>query len=199
GHLTKAGTPTMGGVAIVAGCAIGYVLAHVRSRVVFTWSGIFVLLLIVGAGTVGFLDDWLKIRRARNLGLNSRMKMVGLLGVAVAFAWLMVVNTSVHTTLSFTRHDFFAPDSLLHIDLGRIGWVLWAVLLIAATTNGANLTDGLDGLAAGSSVFCFGAFTIIGFWAFRNQEIYGIEHALDLSVIAAAMLGACSGFLWWNA
>lgn len=199
GHRTKAGTPTMGGITIVTGAVVGYVFAHVRSRVVFTWSGLFVVLLIVGAGLVGFLDDWLKIRRARNLGLNKRMKVAGLLTVAVTFAVLAVTQTAVHTNLSFTRYDFFEPGTLLAVDLGRVGWVLWAVLLIVATTNGANLTDGLDGLAAGASVFCFGAFTIIGFWAFRNQEIYAVEHALDLAVISAAMLGACSGFLWWNA
>jgi len=199
GHQTKAGTPVMGGIALVAGAVVGYAFAHVRSRVVFTWSGIFVLLLVVGAGFVGFLDDWLKIRRARNLGLNKRMKIAGLLTVAFGFAILTVSFTSVHTTLSFTRHDSFGPDSLLHLDLGSVGWVFWAVLLIVAATNGVNLTDGLDGLAAGSSVFAFGAFTMIGFWAFRNQPIYGIEHALDLAVVAAAMLGACTGFLWWNA
>ncbi|QXC62273.1 phospho-N-acetylmuramoyl-pentapeptide-transferase [Aquihabitans sp. G128] len=199
GHQTKAGTPTMGGIAIVVGAVVGYTVAHLRSRVFYTRSGIFVLLLVVGAGLVGFLDDWIKITRARNLGLNKRMKVLGLLAVAVAFGWACVAFTGVHTTLSFTRYDSFANSSLLDIDFGRVGFVVWSVLLIMAMTNAVNLTDGLDGLAAGSSLFAFAAFTIIGFWAFRNPGTYDIEHALDLAVVAAAMLGGCTGFLWWNA
>jgi phospho-N-acetylmuramoyl-pentapeptide-transferase len=199
GHQTKAGTPTMGGIAIVAGAAIGYTVAHLRDRVVFTRSGIFVLLLVVGAGIVGFLDDWIKITRARNLGLNKRMKVLGLLTVAVGFGWATVALTGVHTTLSFTRYSSFDQSTLLDIDFGKVGWVVWCVLLIMACTNAVNLTDGLDGLAAGSSLFSFGAFTVIGFWAFRNPQIYRVEHALDLAVVAAAMLGGCTGFLWWNA
>ena len=199
GHHTKAGTPTMGGLAIVAGAVVGYTVAHLRSRVVFTRTGILVLALVVGAGLVGFLDDWIKIKRSRNLGLNKRMKVLGLLAVAVGFGVLCVQLTSVHTTLSFTRHDSFAESSWLAIDFGRVGWVVWAVLLIMASTNAVNLTDGLDGLAAGSSLFAFAAFTVIGFWAFRNPEIYDVEHALDLAVVSAAMLGGCTGFLWWNA
>ena len=198
-HQTKAGTPTMGGIAIVAGAVIGYAVAHVRGRVVFTRSGIFVLALVVGAGLVGFLDDWIKITRERNLGLTKKTKVLGLLSVAVAFGWATVTLTKVSTRLSFTRFDSFADDSLLGIDFGRVGWVLWAVLLIMAATNGVNLTDGLDGLAAGSSLFAFACFTIIGFWLFRNPEIYQVQHALDLAVVSAAMLGGCTGFLWWNA
>jgi phospho-N-acetylmuramoyl-pentapeptide-transferase len=148
---------------------------------------------------VGFLDDWIKITRARNLGLNKRMKVLGLLTVAVGFGWATVAYTGVHTRLSFTRYSSFEHSKLLDIDFGKVGWVVWCVLLIMACTNAVNLTDGLDGLAAGSSLFAFGAFTVIGFWCFRNPEIYRVEHALDLAVVAAAMLGGCTGFLWWNA
>ena len=114
----------------------------------FTRSGIFVLLLIVGAGLVGFLDDWIGVRRERNLGLNKRTKMLGLLLVAVLFGVLTVQLTGVHTTLSFTRYDNFT-NGFADIDFGKVGWVVWSVLLIMATTNAVNLTDGLDGLAAG--------------------------------------------------
>jgi len=199
GHRTKAGTPTMGGIAIVAGAVIGYTVAHLRSRVVFTRTGILVLALVVAAGLVGFLDDWIGIKRSRNLGLNKRMKVLGLLLAAVGFGVGCVQFTSIHTSLSFTRHDSFDSSTLFNIDFGQVGWVVWAVLLIMASTNAVNLTDGLDGLAAGSSIFSFAAFTIIGFWAFRNPEIYDVEHALDLAVVSAAMLGGCTGFLWWNA
>jgi phospho-N-acetylmuramoyl-pentapeptide-transferase len=199
GHQVKAGTPTMGGIAIVVGAVVGYSVAHLRSRVVFTRSGMFVLALVVGAGLVGFIDDWLGITRERNLGLNKRAKVLGLLVVAGGFAIATVAWTNVHTNLSFTRYNSFDSSALLDIDFGRVGWVLFSVLVIMAVTNGVNLTDGLDGLAAGSSIFAFASFTIIGFWAFRNPLVYSVEHALDLAVVAAAMLGACAGFLWWNA
>lgn len=199
GHITKAGTPTMGGLAIVAGAFVGYLVAHVRSRVIFTRSGILVMLLIVGAGFVGLLDDWIKVKRERNLGLNKRTKVLGLFVVALLFGTAVVRYTGVHRTLSFTRCNSFSHSSFLDIQFSPAVWVLWAVVLIMASSNGVNLTDGLDGLAAGSSLFAFIAFTIMGFWAFRNFELYQVEHALDLAVVAAAMLGAIAGFLWWNA
>jgi phospho-N-acetylmuramoyl-pentapeptide-transferase len=193
GHFTKAGTPTMGGLAIVVSAVFGYGLSHVRSGVIFTRSGLLTLAAIAGAGVVGLLDDWIKVSRERNLGLNKRTKILGLLIVAIGFAVLTVIHTPVHTTLSFTRWDS------IDVDLGRVWWVLWAVFLILASTNAANLTDGLDGLLAGSSMYSFIAFTVIAFWAFRHPDVYDIPHALDLAVVAAAMLGACTGFLWWNA
>ena len=192
GHVRKAGTPTMGGVAIVVGALAGYGISDLYNGI-FTRTGLIVMLAIIGSGIVGFVDDWLKVSRARNLGLGKRTKILGLLIVAVGFAVLMIHLTEVRTELSFTRYDS------LNIDLGPWGWGLWAVLLILATSNAVNLTDGLDSLAAGASIFAFAAFVIIGFWAFRNQEIYGIAHALDLAILAAALLGASAGFMWWNA
>ena len=192
GHHTKAGTPTMGGVAIVSGTVLGYVISDFFGGI-YTLRGIFVLLCIVGGGAVGLLDDWIKVVAARNRGLNKRAKIIGLLVVAVGFAFLMTEFTSVHTTLAFTRFD--NPGW----ELGRIGWMIWAVLLIVATTNSVNLTDGLDGLAAGAGVICFAAFTLIGFWQFRHLENYHNPAALDLAVISAAMVGGIVGFLWWNA
>jgi phospho-N-acetylmuramoyl-pentapeptide-transferase len=193
GHTIKAGTPTMGGLAIVAASVVGYLAAHVRSGLVFTRTGVLVLLCIVGAGMVGLLDDWIKVTNERNLGLSKGAKTTGLLVVAVAFAVATVLWTDVETTLSFTRWN--SPGW----DLGQVGWCVWAVLLIYATTNGVNLTDGLDGLAAGSSIFVFSCLTVIGFWGLRHFDTYRINHALDLAVVAAAMMGACAGFLWWNA
>jgi phospho-N-acetylmuramoyl-pentapeptide-transferase len=193
GHTVKAGTPTMGGLAIVVACIVGYLAAHVRSGLVFTRTGVLVLACITGAGIVGLLDDWIKVSNERNLGLSKGAKTAGLLVVAVGFSVAAVLWTDVETTLSFTRWN--TPGW----QLGDVGWCLWAVLLIYATTNGVNLSDGLDGLAAGSAIFVFSCLTVIGFWALRHFDVYQINHALDLAVVAAALVGACAGFLWWNA
>ncbi|MDQ3146273.1 MAG: phospho-N-acetylmuramoyl-pentapeptide-transferase, partial [Actinomycetota bacterium] len=193
GHHSKAGTPTMGGVVIVGGAFLGWVVAHARGGTIFTWGGTLAMMAIVGAGFVGLLDDWIKVRNARNLGLNKRTKVAGLLTVAGVFALLAVRLADVSTEVSFTRID------TVGVDLGPVVWALWAVLLIVCTTNAVNLTDGLDGLAAGSSTFSFAAYTVIGFWAFRHPDLYETPQALDLALVAAAMVGACTGFLWWNA
>ena len=192
GHISKAGTPTMGGAAIVSAAVVGYLVSTLYDGI-FTRTGLLVMFAIVLAGLVGFVDDWLKVLRERNRGLNVITKFSGLIIVGVLFAVFSIQNTTVHTELSFTRFDS------LGIDLGDVGWVFWAIFLILATSNAVNLTDGLDGLAAGSSLFGFAAFVVIGFWSFRNQDFYEIDHALDLAVIAASMMGGCIGFLWWNA
>jgi len=192
GHSTKAGTPTMGGAAIVAGAVVGYFASDLSNSRIITRSGLVVMLAITGAGLVGLLDDWIKVTRERNLGLTSRTKFLGLFAVAVIFALLAEGHTPVSTDLSFTRSGVLW-------DLGEVGWCIWAVLLILATTNAVNLTDGLDGLAGGAAVLAFSAFIVVGFWAFRHPFQYGVPHALDLAVVAACMTGACVGFLWWNA
>ncbi len=199
GHQTKAGTPTMGGIAIVGAAVAGYVVAHFREGVIFTYSGLFLMAAMIGAGLVGFADDLIKVRNERNLGLNKRTKMVGLLVVAIGFAVLAVQLAPVHTTLSFTR--FSSPG----IELGKVGWCIVVVLMVIGSANAVNLTDGLDGLAAGSAIYAFVCYTVIAFWGFRHtggtgaNDIYHLVHAYDLAVCAAAMLGACVGFLWWNA
>ena len=192
GHLVKAGTPTMGGIAIVAGAIIGYGISNLYDGV-FTWTGLLTIAAIAGAGCVGFLDDWIKVSQERNLGLSRRAKTFGLLAVAVAFAVLMLNKTNVHTTISF------AQWADLGWNLSKVGWAIWAILIIYGATNAVNLTDGLDGLAAGSAGIVFAGYVIIGYWIFRYSGLYGINVGLDLAVVAAAMMGACAGFLWWNA
>ncbi|HVX17093.1 MAG TPA: phospho-N-acetylmuramoyl-pentapeptide-transferase [Acidimicrobiales bacterium] len=193
GHVTKAGTPTMGGIAIVGSAAIGYAVAHVRHGLLFTRTGMLVMALIIAGGAVGLADDWIKVWQERNLGLNKRAKAGGLLVVALAFAIAVVKLTAIHTEVSLTRYNNFSS-----FHLSKPVWVIWAVLLIVGTTNAVNLTDGLDGLAAGSSLYAFAVFVVIGYWAFRHPN-YSVAHALDLAVVASAMVGACAGFLWWNA
>lgn len=189
GHRNKADTPTMGGIVIVGGAGVGYLVAHVRGGVVFTWAGLLAMLAIAGAGVVGLVDDWIKLRYARNLGLSKRAKSIGLLLVAVVFAGLAQAQANVSTNLAFTRP--------LDLDLGPWLWAVWAVLLFYAATSAVKLTDGPDGLAAGSGTFSFASYVVIGFWAFRNPGVYGIPQGLDLAVVAAAMvggsLGSCGG------
>jgi phospho-N-acetylmuramoyl-pentapeptide-transferase len=206
-HLSKKGTPTMGGTVIVGATVGGYVIAHLfllnqPGRGVTT-SGLLLLYLMVGLGTVGFLDDYLKIRFRRSLGLNKTAKLVGQLVVGVSFAVLALNfrrsgDTPASTVVSFVRD--IAPMSL-----GAIGFVVLAYLFIAGFSNAVNLTDGLDGLASGCSAMVFAAYVFISFWQFTHDcstklvdGCYQVRDPLDVTLVAAAALGACLGFLWWN-
>ena len=193
GHYIKAGTPTMGGGVIVVGAVAGYLVSHLRAETIVTRSGIVLLVAIVAASAVGLVDDWIKVSRERNLGLNKSAKIVGLLGVAIGFAILAMYWAQTSPVIALTRAD------LPGITLGKVAWVIWAAVLVIATANAVNLTDGLDGLASGSAAIGFSAFVIIGYWIFRHPASYDVSHALDLAIVAAAMTGACIGFLWWNA
>lgn len=193
-HAHKAGTPTMGGITMVAGALIGYVAAHLREGAVFTRGGLLVVFAIVGGAVIGFLDDYLKITSEENRGgLNKRSKMAGQLLVALVFVYFAINWAHVSTTLSFTRFD------LPGWELGAVGWGLLALLVLSGSNNATNFTDGLDGLLAGSSAFAFGTLAIIGFWQLRYFDIYRVPQSLDLALIAVAMVGGCAGFLWWNA
>jgi phospho-N-acetylmuramoyl-pentapeptide-transferase len=194
-HTSKAGTPTMGGLAILGAVAGGYLIGHVGTDVKFTATGVLVVLTVVLFGGIGALDDWIKVRKERSLGLNKRAKFGAQVVVSVLFAELAVHWAHVSTTLSFTRAT--SPGS----QLGEVGWVLFAVFVLVGTSNAVNLTDGLDGLAAGSSTFCFSVLAILGYWIFRHQHIFHVlpAYAIDLALTSVALGGACLGFLWWNA
>lgn len=203
-HETKRGTPTMGGTVFMIAALIGYVAAHGATDDPFTPSGVLVLLLMTGMGLVGFIDDFFKIFRQTSAGLRSRAKLAGQLLVAAAFA-VEVLHypnkidlTPADPSLSFLRD--FGPA------LATVPFVIWAVVMVAGTSNAVNLTDGLDGLAAGSTILVLAAYVLIGVWQERNDCIsfltsrcYQVRDPLDLAVVAAAVLGACFGFLWWNA
>ncbi len=193
GHVTKAGTPTMGGLMIVVGAVGGYLVAHLLAGAVFTRGGLLVAFAVGGAGLVGLADDWIKVRHQRSLGLNKRAKVAGQLAVAGIFAVLAIEWAAVKTDLGSTRFD------AIGFDLTAPAWAAWAMLVIIGSSNAVNLTDGLDGLAAGASTFAFSAFAIIGFWQFRHFDVYQVPQALDLAVVAVSLTGACAGFLWWNA
>ena len=192
-HHAKAGTPTMGGVIIVLAAVAGYLMGHVGTSIDFTRGGVLAIAVTIASGVLGFLDDYIGIRNARNLGLNKRGKLVGQLFIAAAFAILSTQWVHTSTNLSFTRF------SLPGWNLTTVGWMLLAIFVIVATSNAVNLTDGLDGLAAGSATFCFGVLAIIGYWQFRHFNIYHLAASLDLGLVAVGLVGACLGFLWWNA
>jgi len=194
-HLIKAGTPTMGGIAMVAAVVAGYVLGHVGTHISFTAPGLLVVAAFVLGGAIGLADDWLKVRRRRSLGLNKRAKLGLQVLLAVGFALATLYWAHTGTALAFSRYD--VPG----IELGAGAWIVWAVFVIVSEANAVNLTDGLDGLAAGSSGIVCTCITLIGYWQYRQYAIYRIPrpHAIDLAVAAVAMAGACVGFLWWNA
>jgi phospho-N-acetylmuramoyl-pentapeptide-transferase len=194
-HMVKAGTPTMGGIAIVAAVVIGYCMGHVGTEVPFTRSGDLVVLAVVAFGAIGFVDDWIKIRHKRSLGLQKRGKLFAQVAAGVLFSELAVHWAHTSTALSFTRLQ--TPG----LALGEVGWVIVATVVLVATSNAVNLTDGLDGLAAGSSTFCFAVLAIMGYWESRHVSIYDlpVASALGLAICAVALAGSCLGFLWWNA
>ncbi len=206
-HLSKKGTPTMGGTVIVLSTVVGYLVAHLafigNAGWGFSATGLLLLFLMVGMGTVGFLDDYLKIRHRRSLGLNKTAKLVGQLLVGVTFA-VLAINfpsnglTPASTVVSYVR-------DIEPLTLGSIGFVILAYLFIAGFSNAVNLTDGLDGLAAGSSAMVLASYIVISFWQFTHDcaselidGCYQVRDPLDITLVAAAGMGACLGFLWWN-
>jgi len=192
-HMAKQGTPTMGGIAILSAGFLGWLVAHSREGLPFSDQAIVIWVTILVLATIGFLDDYLKVRRQHNRGIFWKKKGWITFGITVALLTLLVTTTGVVETISFTRAT--SPGW----EIPSWAFVLWTSLMVWSTTNAVNVTDGLDGLAAGSALFGFLAFTIIAYWAFRNPRIYDIVNPLDLAVLSAAMAGACGGFLWWNA
>jgi len=204
-HHTKRGTPTMGGLVIIISVLLAYALAKLITQDLPSWSGILLLFLLVGLGTVGFVDDYIKVAKQRSLGLRSKAKMAGQTIVAVVFGWLALTRpndrgyTPASNAISFTR-------DMVQWTLPTVLVILLILLMIAGASNAVNLTDGLDGLATGASTMVFGAYTLVNIWQ-NNQSCalspgnrcYDVRDPLDLAVIAAALTGACFGFLWWNA
>ena len=203
-HQTKRGTPTMGGAVFVIASLIGYVVGHAATDDPITASGVLLLLLMTGLGIVGFIDDFLKIFRQTSLGLRGGAKVVGQVVIAAVFAVEILQHpdrfdlTPADAHLSFLRD--FGPA------IGTLPFVVWAVIMVVGTSNAVNVADGLDGLAAGATGLVLAAYVMIGIWQERNDvtlflapQNYAVRDPLDLAVVAAAVLGACFGFLWWNA
>ncbi|SDK04142.1 Phospho-N-acetylmuramoyl-pentapeptide-transferase [Cryobacterium psychrotolerans] len=213
-HHAKRGTATMGGIIVILGVLISFFSAKLMVGEPITASPLLVLFMMVGLGLVGFVDDFLKTRNQRSLGLGGWAKITGQVLVAGVFAYLSLQFpnrqglTPASTHISFIRDtplDFMALGAIV----GTALFVLWICLIVAATSNSVNVTDGLDGLATGSSILAIGSFVVIGFWQF-NQSCFGgadaadqyrcyeIRDPLDLAVVSAAIVGGLIGFLWWN-
>ena len=193
-HMAKQGTPTMGGLAIVGAALVGWLIAHIRpglpfaTQTMIVWSGVLFMALM------GFLDDFIKVRKRHNRGIFWKQKNYITMLASFLMAWWLVVGTGISETISITRAEEFG------FEVPTFVWVLWAGAIIWATTNAVNVTDGLDGLAAGSALMGFGAYVIISYLAFRNGDLYpSVVNPLDLGVFAASFAGGCLGFLWWNA
>jgi phospho-N-acetylmuramoyl-pentapeptide-transferase len=203
-HLGKSGTPTMGGIVIIIASLIGYAAGHVLTGDPMTASGVLVLFLMTGLGLVGFVDDFLKLFMKRSLGLRSGQKLIGQIAVGVIFAVFAIRFPDGYDLTPASEHISFLAD--FGVSIGAILFVVWVLIMVTATSNAVNLTDGLDGLASGAAIMVLAAYVIIGNWQLRNdcttalaQNCYNVRDPLDAAVVAAVVMGACFGFLWWNA
>jgi phospho-N-acetylmuramoyl-pentapeptide-transferase len=209
-HHTKRGTPTMGGVVIIMSVIIAYALAHLITWTVPTASGLLIIGLFSGLGAVGVADDWIKISKARSLGLRAWVKLGLQSAVAVTFAILSLLwvggedvrwLTPASSAVSFLR-------DIPWLTLPIWAAVIWIVFLVSAWSNAANLTDGLDGLATGAAAMVFAAYAVINLMQYNQScqlasgagpQCYEVRDPYDLAVVSIALAAACFGFLWWNA
>jgi phospho-N-acetylmuramoyl-pentapeptide-transferase len=215
-HLVKRGTPTMGGVVFIVATVVAYVAGHMTlttlpaeqiAQVGPTMTALVLLGLFVFCGAIGFIDDYLKVRKRNSLGLSERSKLLGQVLIGVVFGVVALTFESTNgqtvgsTTLSFVR-------DIDWLNIGKIGAIVVFVLVVASTTNAVNLTDGLDGLAAGVSIMVLGAYGLIAFWQYRHwcadpnyplEYCYAVRDPLEVTLLAGATVGALVGFLWWNA
>jgi phospho-N-acetylmuramoyl-pentapeptide-transferase len=203
-HLSKSGTPIMGGIVIIIASLIGYTAGHLLTGDPMTASGMLVLSLMTGLGVVGFIDDFLKLFMRRSLGLRSGAKLLGQVIVGVIFAVLAIRFPDAYDLTPASEHLSFNSD--FGVSIGAVLFVVWVLIMVTATSNGVNLTDGLDGQATGASILVLAAYVLIGNWQLRNdcttgltQNCYNVRDPLDAAVVATVVMGACFGFLWWNA
>jgi phospho-N-acetylmuramoyl-pentapeptide-transferase len=210
-HFSRRGTPTMGGIVFLSGTVIAYFAAKLIMSETPSPSAMLVLLLAAGCGLIGFIDDFLKVRKQQSLGLGGWSKIIGTVLISILFGVLALQFpnaaglTPASTSISLFRDlpvDFLVPGSVIGIGL----FLIWVIAIVTSATNGVNLTDGLDGLAAGSSILVFSSYLVIGFWQASQRCVaavvepgcYLVRDPMDLAVVAAAFVGGLIGFLWWN-
>jgi phospho-N-acetylmuramoyl-pentapeptide-transferase len=189
-HSIKAGTPTMGGVVFISAAILSYtavILIKYFRYGDFSIEGAFVASMFLFCGLIGFVDDYIALKKKRNLGLRGWVKIWLLVAVCVYFVLISRFVLKLDTFIGI-------PFTGLQFQLGNWYYV-FPVIIIMSSTNAVNLTDGLDGLAAGSSVIVLAAFSFI---AFLEWSIMQVSYSIDVAVICGAALAACAGFLWWN-
>jgi phospho-N-acetylmuramoyl-pentapeptide-transferase len=208
-HHIKRGTPTMGGLVILLSATAAYLVATMLTGARPSASAWLLLLLFLGCGVVGFLDDFIKVYTENNQGLTSRAKMAGQTVVALGFGLLATqFFADVRGVRPASQYISTTHDWGIKLPLVAVLLVIW--FIVTATSNGANLADGADGLLAGASAMMFGAYTVVNFWQNNHRcasltptvvesQCYQVRDPLDLAVFAAAIATACIGFLWWNA
>ena len=204
-HLGKSGTPTMGGIVIIIASLIGYLAGHVFTDDPMSASGLLVLFLMTGLGLVGFADDFIKLFMRRSLGLRSGAKLAGQAVVGGIFAILALHFPDGYDLTPASPHLSFLTD--FGISIGPVLFVLWVIVMVTGTSNGVNLTDGLDGLASGAvhpgarRVRDHRELAVCATTAPSRlaPNCYDVRDPLDAAVVAAVVMGACFGFLWWNA
>ncbi len=175
GHHGKAGTPTMGGLIMAVAVAVPYLILSKLSDASLAVFG-----TMIAAGLLGFIDDWTKITQRRSLGVSGKRKLVAQALIAIAL-WLVATElVGLDETIDFRLWD-------IQLDIGPL-YPVMIFLVLAGATNGVNLTDGLDGLAAGCS-----AIVLLAYTAMTLSSGNG-----DLALISACLVGACVGFLWFN-
>jgi phospho-N-acetylmuramoyl-pentapeptide-transferase len=189
-HSAKVGTPTLGGIVFVLATIISFgsvVFIKFQRHDVYSKEGIFVLTVFLLCSLIGFTDDWISLRKKRSLGLRGWVKILLLITVCIYFFVVGKFYVGLDTTISI-------PLSTLKYDIGNYYYII-AAIIIVSTTNAVNLTDGLDGLAAGSSSIVLAVFTFI---AFFEWSIIETGYAIDIAILCGATIAASAGFLWWN-
>ena len=181
-HLSKTGTPTMGGILFIAGTAVGgFILAYGMS------DGIVVLIMILGFGLIGFFDDYMKVVLKRSLGLRAREKLLLQALLAMGLSYWVVFGLGRSTQIILPYSGYFTPGGI-QADLGWWPFMAFTIFVVVSAANAVNLTDGLDGLAAGISVIVALAFMVIALLVLKD----------GVAISMAALAGGCLGFLFFN-
>ena len=215
-HVMKRGTPSMGGIVFITASIVGYLVGHLVGGDSVSGVGLLTLAMMAGLGFIGFIDDFLKVKRQNSIGLAGGYKILGTVIIAIIFGVIALTYRDANerapasTAISFVRDLNFDFVTVFGVTAGITIFIIWIVLITTATTNAVNLADGLDGLAAGASIFAIGSYVIIGFWQSNQScfstkiqvanlfKCYTVSRPLDIAVVAAAIVGSLIGFLWWN-
>lgn len=182
-HMSKSGTPTMGGIIFIAGVAIACITVGFQYMMEGDYAHILVLAFALIYGAIGFLDDYEKLKKKQNLGLTAKQKFLLQLVVAIAFLFLL-------RRLGYLSPNLYIPFANVTIPVPEILYFIFAAFVIVGCVNAVNLTDGVDGLCTGTSIPVFLCYTAIGF-------VWGHEYA-GLSIFAAGLTGGLLGFLVYN-